>query len=84
MPDIHLVYLPLSASNKVELEVKISEFVTDVVVVDGVVVNVEDVGLFVVVVVDVVVVVVKLVKYSLNEISSKSNLTIWEAMNSFS
>ena len=65
----------MSASNQVQLEF---EFDTDVVVVDEVVVVVEDV------VVVVVVENVKLVKYSLNEVSSKSNFIIWEAMNSFS
>ena len=74
---VFLVYLPLSASNQVQLEFEIPEFVTDVVVVDGVVADVEDVGL-------VVVENVKLVKYSLSEVSSTSNLTIWEAINSFS
>ena len=74
---VFLVYLPLSASNQVQLEFEIREFVTDVVVVDGVVADVEDVGL-------VVVENVKLVKYSLSEVSSTSNLTIWEAINSFS
>ena len=76
---VFLVYLPLSASNQVQLEFEIpEEFVTDVVVVDGVVADVEDVGLVV------VENNVKLVKYSLSEVSSTSNLTIWEAMNSFS
>ena len=75
---VFLVYLPLSASNQVQLEFEIPEFVTDVVVVDGVVADVEDVGLVV------VENNVKLVKYSLSEVSSTSNLTIWEAINSFS
>ena len=76
---VFLVYLPLSASNQVQLEFEIpEEFVTDGVVVDGVVADVEDFGLVV------VENNVKLVKYSLSEVSSTSNLTIWEAMNSFS
>ena len=80
-----MVYLPSSALNQVQLEFEISEFVTDLlVVVDEVAADVEYVGLIVVVVVVVVVENVKLVKYSLNEISSKSKLSICEAMKTFS